>query len=444
MTTLTNPSGNPRALVLLWLAVALTLPGIVMKLSGFHPHEGPLTGLFVFGVTIVAAAFLLTWAAETAEGDLGSGVAIIILALVTVLPEYAVDVLLAWKAGTDENARHLALGNMTGANRLLIGVGWPLVAILVWYRGGRRSIRLRRARSGDIVWLLAATLYSCVIPLKGSLAWYDALILFSIYAIYVKGSASDAGDGHDSGDLVGPPAVMSAWPKRRRLGWTAWIFAWSAGSILAAAEPFVESIMEAGAHLHIDSFLLAQWIAPLASEAPEFVVVVLLTLRGRAEMGLGAFISSKVNQWTLLVGAVPLAYGLSRLKHGYGFETMPIDASQIEELWLTVAQGLYAVAAISDLDFSLRQALIILALFLVQFVGSIAVRTFGGEGAHAVLTQFHYALTGLYGVLALERFVTQRRDLARRWRDSRLDSFPDDDVSPPDRGAPVGPDASDA
>ena len=100
----TSPSlrrANPRAMALLWLAVGLTLPGILLHIGGFDPHEGPLTSLFVYGVTIVAAAFLLTWAAETAEGDLGSGIAIVLLALVTVLPEYAVDVLLAWQAGTD-------------------------------------------------------------------------------------------------------------------------------------------------------------------------------------------------------------------------------------------------------------------------------------------------------------------------------------------------------
>ena len=74
---------------------------------------------------------------------------------------------------------------MTGANRLLIGVGWPVVALTVWYREGRTSIELRRERSGDVVWLLAATLYSAIIPLKGTLAWFDALILFAIYAIYV-------------------------------------------------------------------------------------------------------------------------------------------------------------------------------------------------------------------------------------------------------------------
>ncbi len=436
--------GNPRALSLLWLAVVLTLPGIVMKLSGFDPHHGPLTGLFMFGMTIVAAAFLLTWAAETAEGDLGSGLAIVILALVTVLPEYAVDVLLAWKAGTDENARHLALGNMTGANRLLIGIGWPLVALLVWYREGRKAIHLRRERSDDIVWLLVATLYSCAIPLKGTLAWYDALVLFTIYAIYVKGSASDDKTQHDSGELVGPPRVMTTWPKRRRLTWTAWIFAWSAGAILAAAEPFVESIMAAGDHLHIDSFLLAQWVAPLASEAPEFVVVILLTMRGRSELGLGAFISSKVNQWTLLVGAVPLAYGLSRWKNGFGFETMPIDASQVEELWLTATQGLYAVAAISDLNFSLRQALTILGLFMIQFVGSILVHSFGGADAKHTLTVFHNGLSILYSVLALYSFFHQRGDLLQRWKDSRAKARHLPLTPIPDRGGAGGPDESDA
>jgi len=447
----TSPSlrrANPRAMALLWLAVGLTLPGILLHIGGFDPHEGPLTSLFVYGVTIVAAAFLLTWAAETAEGDLGSGIAIVLLALVTVLPEYAVDVLLAWQAGTDEASRHLALGNMTGANRLLIGAGWPIVALMVWYREGRRAIHLRRERSGDVVWLLAATLYSCVIPLKGTLAWYDALVLFVIYAIYVRGSMGDGGGAHDSEELVGPPRVMTAWPKKRRLIWTACIFAWSAGSILAAAEPFVESIKTAGAHLGIDSFLLAQWIAPLASEAPEFVVVILLTMRGRAEMGLGAFISSKVNQWTLLVGAVPLAYGLSRLTHGMGFEAMPVDESQVEELWLTVAQGLYAVAAISDLEFSLPQALTILGLFLVQFVGSIVVRTFGGDAAQGALTIFHHGISILYGVLALERFVTQRRHLRQRWSDCRatpgsLAATPSP-VPPAHRGGAGGPDESDA
>lgn len=406
---------NPRAAMsLLWTMVALTLPGIVLKLTGFHPESHPLIGLSVFGLTIVAAAFLLTWAAEVAEIDIGSGLAVVFLALVTVLPEYAVDIYLAWEAGTDPHYQGLALANMTGANRLLIGIGWPVVALMVWYRENRPGVVLMRRRSGDIVWLLAATIYSLAIPLKGDVAWYDAVVLFGIYAVYVIGSG-----GHEHGEsvLVGPPRVMGAWPRTGRRRATTMLFVWSAGAILASAEPFSESLIAAGAALQVDRYFLIQWLAPLASEAPEFVVVILLTMRGRSEMGLAAFLSSKVNQWTLLVGAVPLAFGLSRLVQGHGYApAMAVDAHQTAELWLTATQGLYAVAAIADLHFGLGQALVILGLFLAQFVGSLLLKALGHE---AWITPFHNGVSVLYALLALERFVSQWGHLKDRIRDAR-------------------------
>jgi cation:H+ antiporter len=53
---------------------------------------------------------------------------------------------------------------------------------------------------------------------------------------------------------------------------------------------------------------LIQWVAPLASESPEFLIAILFALRGRGSVGIGALISSKVNQWTLLIGTPPLAF----------------------------------------------------------------------------------------------------------------------------------------
>ena len=50
---------------------------------------------------------------------------------------------------------------------------------------------------------------------------------------------------------------------------------------LAAAEPFAEGLVQTGETLGIDEFLLVQWLAPLASEAPEFLVAALLTLAAR-------------------------------------------------------------------------------------------------------------------------------------------------------------------
>ena len=53
----------------------------------------------LFGLAIVGAAFLLSWAAEVAQLDISAGLALALLALIAVLPEYAVDFVFAWKGG---------------------------------------------------------------------------------------------------------------------------------------------------------------------------------------------------------------------------------------------------------------------------------------------------------------------------------------------------------
>src|SRR6266536_500031 len=106
--------------------VLVGVPGIILRVGGIHPPAA--VAVLTFGFAILAAAFLLGWAAETAELDMSQGLALAIIALIAVLPEYAVSFVLAWDAGSDpEVARHgLAVANMTGGNRLLIGVGWPV------------------------------------------------------------------------------------------------------------------------------------------------------------------------------------------------------------------------------------------------------------------------------------------------------------------------------
>ena len=53
----------------------------------------------LFGLAIVGAAFILSWAAEVAQLDISAGLAIAVLAFIAVLPEYAVDIVFAWKGG---------------------------------------------------------------------------------------------------------------------------------------------------------------------------------------------------------------------------------------------------------------------------------------------------------------------------------------------------------
>src|SRR5918999_1694232 len=79
------------------LALGATMPGILVRLlhPGFaHPLEAA-----IFGMSIVGAAFLLSWAAEVAQLDISAGLAIAVLAFIAVLPEYAVDLVFALNGG---------------------------------------------------------------------------------------------------------------------------------------------------------------------------------------------------------------------------------------------------------------------------------------------------------------------------------------------------------
>src|SRR5512135_2079073 len=116
------------------------LPAIVARLTGTELPPG--VTVVVYGAGVVASAVLLSWAAEAAQVDISGSLAIAILALIAVLPEYAVDLYFSFTAGGDPTYTQFAAANMTGSNRLLIGIGWPVVAFVGFWA-------LRRARRRD-------------------------------------------------------------------------------------------------------------------------------------------------------------------------------------------------------------------------------------------------------------------------------------------------------
>ena len=75
---------------------------------------------------------------------------------------------------------------MTGANRLLIGLGWAAVVFTAWLKFRHREVRLEAAHSSELFYLSLATAYSFVIPLKGSLSVVDSIVLLTIFVFYVR------------------------------------------------------------------------------------------------------------------------------------------------------------------------------------------------------------------------------------------------------------------
>ena len=373
------------------LAFAVTAPGLAVRFGPVAASD-PVRAL-LYGVAIVGAAFLLSWAAEVVQLDVSQGLALALLALIAILPEYVVDASFAWLAAEDPAYAGYAIANMTGANRLLIGLAWPMVILIVWFRTRRRSVSLGPSHGLELVTLLAATAYAFVLPFKGDLSLVDCAVLAAIFAVYVwRLTRLPAEAPH----LVGPAQTIGALPTASRRAATAALAIAAAGIVLLVAKPFAQALVGTGTELGIDEFLLVQWLAPLASEAPEFVVVAIFAWRAAGEAALGTVVSSKVNQWTLLVGMLPLVYAVAL----GAAEPLPLDGRQEEEILLTAAQSLFAVALLLDRRLSLVGAGLLFSLFGVQFIWS----------------EIRVELSVLYVVLAAGALLISRAHLGATFR----------------------------
>lgn len=389
------------------LVLTLVGAGTGIALRLFDVQLPPLVGLGAFGFAVLSAAFLLAWAAEALQVDISQGLAMAVLAFIAVMPEYAVDLYFAGSAAKDPSYAQYAAANMTGSNRLLIGIGWSLVALCSLYFAKKQrkkdpeaattesAVTLSPGYGVDLTVLGMATAWSLLMPLMRCIAVWHGLGLLVMFAFYVWRVSGGAGA---EPDLAGVAQHLGELPKRPRRMAVGALLLVALGTLLAAAEPFAESLIHAGEELHINRFLLVQWLAPLASEAPELIVATIFATRGHGSAGISALLSSKVNQWTLLVGTLPIVYSAALGHVG----ALPLDARQTEELVLTAAQSLLGVALLLNGRLSGWKAIALLVLFLVQLPFPQA--------------SVRYGLSALYGVLGLFFFVRYGRFAAQHIR----------------------------
>jgi cation:H+ antiporter len=349
-----------------------------------------------------------------------------VLAILAVAPEYAVDALYAWNAGQfagtprGMEAGNLAVANMTGANRILIGIGWAGIALFTIFRRGssadpavvRKPGFLRDAVSLDqdigleFVFLLLATLWAFFVPLNGGIGIIDTVFLVSLYVAYI--AVVIQGEPEEGEENVGVPGYLQTFAKPYRITIVLALFVYSGLVIFTAVEPFAHGLEALGTQVGVPSFFMIQWIAPLASESPELIVVLVLVNKARSTAGFNALISSKLNQWTLLIGTLAVVYSVALGQYG----VLEFDLKQSAEIWITAAQSLFALSLIINFEMSVREAIMLFTLFISQvLLEFVIIRDL------FVLPVSSYELllvfTGIYLVLSAILLVSRRAALMR-------------------------------
>ncbi|MBX0293587.1 sodium:calcium antiporter [Haloarcula nitratireducens] len=385
-------------------AVLLTAAWVGASLLGYD--MGRVTTVAVSGLAVLGASFLLAWGAETAEKDVPRAFAIAVLAVLAVAPEYAVDALYAWNAGAGgatieacsqlspaaidagetELARachdaNLAVANMTGANRILIGLGWAGIAIFTITRASstedpavvgrdgflKSAVKLDRDIATEIAFLFVATGWAFLVPLGGGIGALDTLFLVGLYVLYIGLVLKSDVETHDH--TVGVPEYLQSWSIPWRPLSVLVLFGYSGLMIFTAVEPFAHGLEQIGLANNIPSFFMIQWVAPLASESPELIVVAVLVNKARSTAGFNALISSKLNQWTLLIGTIAVVYSIAFGSYG----VLPFDSRQSAEIWITAAQSFFALALLCNFEISVREAVVLFVLFISQVLIEFAL-----------------------------------------------------------------------
>lgn len=334
----------------------------------------PLSALWTFP-SILLSAFLVAWGAEAAQFLISQGLALAILAWLQTLPEFAVEAVIAWEAGGNPERSHLAIANLTGAIRLLLGLGWPMIyyvfAIFGRKRGepGLPSIKLQREHATEVIGLIPPLLYFVVIVVKQSISWIDAVVLLALYVMYLWALLRNP--PHDAEQLHDAPRV-SQWAYRQR-GWRqkaaiGGLFVAGGFLLYVTAHPFLESMLALAALLGVSQFVLVQWVAPFLSEFPEKVSAFLWARRvTHAPMALMNMVSSNINQWTVLAAMIPLVFGYSHYHHTGVWADFHFDAEQRMEIILTLLQTALGMVVLANMEFDWFDATALFVLWVVQF-----------------------------------------------------------------------------
>ena len=320
---------------------------------------------------VIAAALLISWGAEAAQFFMSQGLAVALIALLQVVPEFMVEAVIAWQAGKTGNL-DLVFANASGSNRLLTGFGWPLIFFVTDFYHRRKhgrpleAIALRGEHVVEVLALLLASSWYLVLIWKGTLSLLDSAVLGGGFALYLWIlNRLPCEDEEEKDDLIAPPRLLAEAGERPAGRLAIYGLFLLGGAVMwAVAEPFLGAMKDVAVAVGVSEFAFVQWVAPFLTEFPEKVTAVYWSRTVRlAPMALLNMVSSTVNQFTALVAMIPIAYAVSA---GHA-RAIPMDPLHKTEVFLSFATTLYGVACLLKMRFTRVNAYVMLALFLLQF-----------------------------------------------------------------------------
>ena len=352
-----SPSDKPR--------VGVAVCALLLLAAIPIPEVGPWSMLWT-APSMLLAAMLIAWAAESAQFFIAQGFALAILAWLQTLPEFAVEAVYALRQNVP-----MLLASLTGALRLLTGLGWPLIyataALAHRRRYGKplRAVRLTDEHCVEVVGLLVCMAYAAVIWWKASLDLFDAAVLIAIYVAYLW-LLSKQPPQHEEGiqDLEWIPRSIVRAAKPIRVAAITGLFVVGGAIIYFISEPFLDSLQAVSIILGVEQFVFVQWVVPFVSEFPEGISAFnwARTIE-RASMALMNLVSSNINQWTLLAAMLPILYSFSR----GAASAITFDSQQQVELLMTLGQSLIGALFLINMELAWWEAAALFVLWAIQF-----------------------------------------------------------------------------
>ncbi len=364
--------------------------------------EKSFLSIAFYSIAIVFGALIIAWAAESSEFVISEGLALAIVAWLQVFPEFMIEATISWAQDVPN-----MLSNFTGANRILVGVGWPLVFFVTtfFYRKKHgnfiKEINLKKEQSLEIIFFLAATIYAIFIYFKGSLTIFDSVVMVAIYTIYlIFVSKLPHLSRKKTRRLVGGVTKRVINLKKKYIIPTIIAMFIVGGAIIYfVADPFYKTALSLATALGVSQFLFIQWVAPFLSEFPEKTSAFYWSSKiKQAPMALMNLISSELTQLTLLMAMIPIVFSISvgtvsaiplnsiisGTKFTTGFEVL-----------LTIASSIYASSLLLKLRFTWIEASSLFILWILQFI----------------FVELRPVILGVYLALALLQILIYRKEV---------------------------------